>query len=81
MGKDGGREAAALSSKKEYVAMYSEMGSKSNTMFFQESPGNAQSLVVHALGLMKAMNNIMAVDVACDERQILNEMQTKAYYL
>ena len=43
--------------------MYGEMGSKSNTMFFQESPGNAQSLVVQALASMKAMNNITSGDV------------------
>ena len=38
--------------------MYGEMGSKSNTMFFQESAGNAQSLVVQALASMKAMDNM-----------------------
>ena len=81
MGVLAGWEAVAPSSTKEYVTMYSEMGSKSNTMFFKESPGNAQSLVVHALASMKAMNNIMGVNVACDEQQILNEMQRKAYYL
>lgn len=63
MEKKGGREAAALSLTKEYVAMYGEMGSKSNTMFFQESPGNAQSLVVQALASMKAMNIITSDDV------------------
>ncbi|KAL7536726.1 hypothetical protein ACHAXR_007368 [Thalassiosira sp. AJA248-18] len=54
--KDGGQEAAALALAKEYVTMYGEMGSKSNTMFFQESAGNAQSLVVQSLAAMKAMN-------------------------
>ena len=38
------------------------MGSKSNTMFFQESAGNAQSLVVQALASMKAMDNIAISD-------------------
>lgn len=56
LGKDGGHEAAALALAKEYVKMYGEMGSKSNTMFFQEGAGNAQSLVVQALASMKAMN-------------------------
>ena len=56
LGKDGGQEAAALALAKEYVKMYGEMGSKSNTMFFQESAGNAQSLVVQAMASMKAMN-------------------------
>ena len=58
LGKDGGHEAAALALAKEYVKMYGEMGSKSNTMFFQESAGNAQSLVVQALASMKAMDNM-----------------------
>eukprot|EP00580_Thalassiosira_gravida_P012252 CAMPEP_0201630874 /NCGR_PEP_ID=MMETSP0493-20130528/5057_1 /ASSEMBLY_ACC=CAM_ASM_000838 /TAXON_ID=420259 /ORGANISM="Thalassiosira gravida, Strain GMp14c1" /LENGTH=428 /DNA_ID=CAMNT_0048102119 /DNA_START=97 /DNA_END=1383 /DNA_ORIENTATION=+ len=56
LGKSGGQEAAALELAKEYVKMYGEMGSKSNTMFFQEGAGNAQSLVVQALASMKAMN-------------------------
>ena len=58
LGKDGGHEAAALALAKDYVKMYGEMGSKSNTMFFQESAGNAQSLVVQALASMKAMDNM-----------------------
>lgn len=56
LGKGGGQEAAALELARDYVKMYGEMGSKSNTMFFQESAGNAQSLVMQALGAMKAMN-------------------------
>ena len=55
LSKDGGQEAAAMELAKEYVKMYGEMGSKSNTMFFQESAGNAQSLVVQAMAAMKAM--------------------------
>eukprot|EP00584_Thalassiosira_punctigera_P009342 CAMPEP_0172537194 /NCGR_PEP_ID=MMETSP1067-20121228/8844_1 /TAXON_ID=265564 ORGANISM="Thalassiosira punctigera, Strain Tpunct2005C2" /NCGR_SAMPLE_ID=MMETSP1067 /ASSEMBLY_ACC=CAM_ASM_000444 /LENGTH=421 /DNA_ID=CAMNT_0013322441 /DNA_START=137 /DNA_END=1402 /DNA_ORIENTATION=- len=57
LNKTGGHEAAALALAKEYVKMYGEMGSKSNTMFFQEGgAGNANSLVVQALASMKAMN-------------------------
>jgi len=56
LGKQGGQEAAALALAKEYVNMYGEMGSKSNTMFFQESAGNANSLVVQAMSAMKAMD-------------------------
>lgn len=52
---DGGHEAAAMALAKEYVKMYGEMGSKSNTMFFQESAGNTQSLIVQAMAAMKAM--------------------------
>mmetsp|Transcript_21951 Transcript_21951/g.46154 ORF Transcript_21951/g.46154 Transcript_21951/m.46154 type:complete len:407 (-) Transcript_21951:89-1309(-) len=56
LSKVGGHEAAALALAKEYVQMYGEMGSKSNTMFFQEKAGDAQSLVVQAMAAMKAMN-------------------------
>lgn len=56
MKKEGGQEAAALALAREYVKMYGEMGSKSNTMFFQEGAGNAQSLVAQAMASMKAMN-------------------------
>mmetsp|Transcript_8064 Transcript_8064/g.18211 ORF Transcript_8064/g.18211 Transcript_8064/m.18211 type:complete len:420 (-) Transcript_8064:183-1442(-) len=70
MGKPGGQEAAALALSKDYVKMYGEMGSKSNTMFFQESAGNAQSLVVQALASMKAMNNMgdNTIDVETKEK-------------
>mmetsp|Transcript_3312 Transcript_3312/g.8434 ORF Transcript_3312/g.8434 Transcript_3312/m.8434 type:complete len:419 (+) Transcript_3312:134-1390(+) len=58
LGKAGGQNAAALALAKDYVKMYGEMGSKSNTMFFQEKAGDAQSLVVQAMAAMKAMNNM-----------------------
>lgn len=58
LGKSGGHEAAALALAKDYVKMYGEMGSKSNTMFFQEKAGDAQSLVVQALASMKAINGM-----------------------
>jgi len=56
LSKAGGEQAAALALAKDYVKMYGEMGSKSNTMFFQERAGDAQSLVVQAMAAMKAMN-------------------------
>ncbi|KAL3780983.1 hypothetical protein HJC23_003864 [Cyclotella cryptica] len=58
LSKVGGEKAAALALAKEYVNMYGEMGSKSNTMFFQERPGDAKSLVVQAMAAMKAMNEV-----------------------
>lgn len=64
LNEEGGREAAALALARDYVKMYGEMGSKSNTMFFQEGAGNAQSLVVQALASMKAMNMGDPGDVA-----------------
>ena len=41
-------EKAAAAWAKEYVNMYGEMGSKSNTKFFQERPGDVKSLVLQA---------------------------------
>jgi len=52
----GGKEAAALALAKEYVTMYGEMGSKSNTLFFNEgSPGDASALVARAVAAMTAV--------------------------
>lgn len=58
LAQSGGQEAAALDLAREYVKMYGEMGSKSNTIFFQEGgapAGNLQSLLVQAMASMKAM--------------------------
>merc|ERR1712087_162612 len=55
--KAGGHEAAALELAKEYVKMYGEIGSKSNTMFFQESAGNANSLIAQAMSAMKVIDS------------------------
>ena len=60
--KVGGEKAAALALAKEYVNMYGEMGSKSNTMFFQDKPGDAQSLIVQAMAAMKAINEVKMED-------------------
>ncbi len=46
--KEGGMEAAKLSLASEYVNMYGEMGSKSNTMFFNQNAGDVTSLLVQA---------------------------------
>jgi len=62
--KAGGQEAAALDLAKEYVKMYGEMGSKSNTMFFQESAANANSLIVQAMSAMKVIDAGNTVPVA-----------------
>jgi len=44
----GGSEAATLGLAKEYVAMYGEMGAKSNTMLFQDRPGDLNALLAQA---------------------------------
>ena len=46
--KEGGHEAATLALASEYVAMYGEMGSKSNTMMFQQNPGDVNALIAQA---------------------------------
>ena len=46
--KPGGAEAAKLALAQSYVDMYGEMGSKSNTMFFNQNAGDITSLLVQA---------------------------------
>jgi regulator of protease activity HflC (stomatin/prohibitin superfamily) len=70
LSKVGGEKAAALALAKEYVNMYGEMGSKSNTMFFQERPGDAQSLVVQAMAAMKAMNEVRKDECEADSNKL-----------
>jgi len=52
--KPGGAEAAKLALAQSYVDMYGEMGSKSNTMFFNQNAGDVTSLLVQAAA---AVNN------------------------
>mmetsp|Transcript_8397 Transcript_8397/g.18093 ORF Transcript_8397/g.18093 Transcript_8397/m.18093 type:complete len:388 (+) Transcript_8397:242-1405(+) len=66
--KSGGQEAAALELAKEYAQMYATMGSKSNTMFFQESAGNANSLLVQAMSAMKAMDAKIPSDISNESK-------------
>jgi regulator of protease activity HflC (stomatin/prohibitin superfamily) len=46
--KEGGADAAKLALAQNYVEMYGEMGSKSNTMFFNEKAGDVTSLLAQA---------------------------------
>ena len=46
--KAGGMDAAKLSLASEYVEMYGEMGSKSNTMIFNDRPGDVAGLLAQA---------------------------------
>ena len=43
-----GREAAQLALATDYVKMYGEMGGKSNTIFFNERPGDVNALLAQA---------------------------------
>ena len=55
LGKPGGEEAARLALARDYVAMYGEMGSNSNTMFFNQNAGDVSSLMVQAVAAMNAV--------------------------
>jgi hypothetical protein len=52
--KQGGSEAAKLALAREYVAMYGEMGSKSNTIMFNDRPADVNALLSQAVVAMKA---------------------------
>jgi regulator of protease activity HflC (stomatin/prohibitin superfamily) len=52
----GGAEAAMLALSKEYVKMYGEMGQKSNTMIFNDRPGDVSALLAQAVTAMNAAN-------------------------
>ena len=68
----GGSQAAMLALSKEYVAMYGEMGQKSNTMIFNDRPGDVSALLAQAVTAMNAAhkstsNKGLAIDVAHGE--------------
>lgn len=46
--KPGGEEASKLALAKDYVEMYGEMGSKSNTMMFNDRPADVNALLAQA---------------------------------
>jgi len=54
--KPGGEQAARLALASEYVKMYGEMGSKSNTMFFSDKPADLQSLMVQTVAAIKTLD-------------------------
>jgi regulator of protease activity HflC (stomatin/prohibitin superfamily) len=47
-GSDQGADAARLALAHEYVGMYGEMGSQSNTMIFSDRPGDVNALLAQA---------------------------------
>ena len=53
--KEGGEDAAKLALARDYVNMYGEMGSKSNTMFFNDRPADMSSLLAQAAMAIKAV--------------------------
>ncbi len=49
-----GTEAAKLQISREYISMYGEIGSKSNTMIFSDRPGDVNSLIAQASAILRA---------------------------
>ena len=58
--KPGGAEAAKLALAQDYVEMYGEMGSKSNTMIFNERPADVAALMAQAVTAMNAVAPVPA---------------------
>eukprot|EP00538_Stauroneis_constricta_P006809 CAMPEP_0119564176 /NCGR_PEP_ID=MMETSP1352-20130426/26102_1 /TAXON_ID=265584 /ORGANISM="Stauroneis constricta, Strain CCMP1120" /LENGTH=434 /DNA_ID=CAMNT_0007612905 /DNA_START=119 /DNA_END=1423 /DNA_ORIENTATION=- len=53
LNKDGGPEAAKLALARDYVAMYGEMGQKSNTIMFNDRPADVNALLSQAVLAMQ----------------------------
>ena len=56
--KDGGMDAARLALAAQYVDMYGEMGSKSNTMIFSDRPGDLGGLLAQAAAAVGAVPGV-----------------------
>ena len=54
--KPGGMEAAKLALAKDYVDMFGEMGSKSNTMMFNDRPADVNALLAQAALAISSTN-------------------------
>jgi regulator of protease activity HflC (stomatin/prohibitin superfamily) len=52
--KVGGSEAARLALAREYVSMYGEMGSQSNTIMFNDKPADVNALLSQAVVAMQS---------------------------
>lgn len=53
--KPGGADAAKLALARDYVTMYGEMGAKSNTIMFNDRPGDVNALLTQAVVAMQAV--------------------------
>ena len=56
--KPGGQEAAKLAIAKEYIEMYGEMGSKSNTIMFNDRPADMNTLFAQAALAVQAVSKV-----------------------
>lgn len=55
--KPGGPQAANLALARDYVAMYGQMGSQSNTLMFNERPADMNALLAQAAMALGAVTN------------------------
>jgi len=54
--RPGGNTAATLELAQQYVTMYGEMGSKSNTMLIQDKPADVNGLIAQAAAVLNQAN-------------------------
>jgi regulator of protease activity HflC (stomatin/prohibitin superfamily) len=52
-----GEQAAQLVLAREYISMYGEMGKQSNTILFQDKPGDVASLMAQAVSALRAVDS------------------------
>lgn len=57
LNRTGGSEAAKLNLAQDYSKMYGEIGSNSNTIFFNERPGDVNALLTQAVTAMQTATN------------------------
>jgi len=68
--KEGGTEAARLALAREYVSMYGEMGSKSNTIMFNDKPADVNALLSQAMVAMESATQ--ATKSKSDNQEIID---------
>lgn len=76
--KPGGMEAARLALAKDYVAMYGEMGSKSNTMIFNDRPADVSALLAQAVTAMTAASQMPSLPTSAPVADEATETSTHA---
>jgi regulator of protease activity HflC (stomatin/prohibitin superfamily) len=60
--KAGGQDAAKLAIAKQYIEMYGEMGSKSNTIMFNDRPADINSLFAQAALAIRGTTSAVGPD-------------------
>ena len=75
--KEGGAEAAKLALAKEYVSMYGEMGSKSNTIMFNDKPADVNALLSQAVVAMQSAATQSASPEIVDVKATATETPSK----